>query len=183
MAPAAVVALLLRVALQTVAQGLRVSLSLRSLPAAAYRGTMVYRAPIGPVGPSGSGTGDVLRSGIPTTGQIAQWTDASHIVGVNLSSIVTPGQIVTKIFTANGTYTPTVGMSYCIIECVGGGGGGGGASDFGSINNVITGGGGGSGGYSRKKASAADIGVSKTVTIGAGGTAGNHRVSLAVLVG
>lgn len=45
------------------------------------------QGPIGPVGPSGPGTGDVLRSGIPTAGQMARWTDASHIEGVDAGAI------------------------------------------------------------------------------------------------
>jgi hypothetical protein len=75
-----------------------------------------------------------------------------------------------QVFTASGTYTPSAGMLYCIIECVGGGGGGGSAA--GSAANIYTGGGGGSGGYSRVMATAATIGASKTVTIGAGGAGG-----------
>jgi len=78
--------------------------------------------------------------------------------------------VVAQIFTASGTYTPTSGMHYCIIECVGGGGGGGGAASIGS--NYQVGGGGGGAGYSRTVASAATVGASQTVTIGAAGTAG-----------
>ena len=74
-------------------------------------------------------------------------------------------QVVQQIFTSDGTYTPTAGMDYCIVEAVGGGGGGGGtpnaASQFAS--------GGGAGGYSRSVFSAATIGASKAVDIGAGG--------------
>jgi hypothetical protein len=40
-------------------------------------------APAGPQGPSGSGTGNVLSSGTPVNGQIAQWTNATTIQGVN----------------------------------------------------------------------------------------------------
>src|SRR6266404_4495844 len=92
------------------------------------------------------------------------------------------GQIATKIatvsvqkFTGSGTYTPTSGMVYCIIECVGGGGGGGGTGAAGATTLIIGAGGGGSGGYSRLMASAATIGASKIVTVGAlggGGSAG-----------
>lgn len=78
--------------------------------------------------------------------------------------------IATQIFVANGTYTPTTGMKFCTIECVGGGGAGGGLSA--ALTIVGVGGGGGAGGYSRKISSAADIGVSQVVTIGAGGTPG-----------
>lgn len=85
--------------------------------------------------------------------------------------------VAQQVFTASGTYTPTTGMIYCMIECWGAGGGGGGAVVAGTANQVATGGGGGAGGYSRKLASASDIGASKTVTIGAagpGGSAGNN---------
>src|SRR5262245_40851282 len=72
-------------------------------------------------------------------------------------------QVVIQTFTASGTYTPTSGMSYCLIEAVGGGAGGaGGAATTGQSWSF---GGGGGGGYSRKRASAADIGVSQTVTV------------------
>lgn len=81
-------------------------------------------------------------------------------------------KVYVQEFTASGTYTPHAGMVKCLIECVGGGGGGGGvATTFNSINSG--GGGGGAGGYSRKLATAADIGESKTVTIGAAGAAGS----------
>lgn len=47
--------------------------------------------PTGPVGPAGPGTGDVLRSGVPTAGQLAQWTDSSHITGVDAPTGFTTG--------------------------------------------------------------------------------------------
>jgi hypothetical protein len=37
----------------------------------------------GPQGPSGAGTGNVLSSGTPVNGQIAQWTGSSTIQGIN----------------------------------------------------------------------------------------------------
>jgi len=75
-----------------------------------------------------------------------------------------------QVFTASGTYVPSPGMATCMIECVGGGAGGGGS--LGSSTNSQNGPGGGSGGYSRKFATAAQIGASQVVTVGAGGTAG-----------
>jgi hypothetical protein len=75
-----------------------------------------------------------------------------------------------QIFTASGTYTPSVGMLYCIIECVGGGGAGGGASGTATFYGI--GSGGAAGAYSRLVASAATVGVSKVVTIGVGGVPG-----------
>jgi hypothetical protein len=83
--------------------------------------------------------------------------------------------IVVSKFFASGTYTPTAGMKYCIIECIGAGGGGGGPN---AIPNYSVGGGGGaSGSYSRFLASAAQVGVSKVVTIGAQGVGGGAAVN------
>lgn len=75
----------------------------------------------------------------------------------------------TQTFTATGTYTPHAAMMYCQIEAVGAGGGGGGVE---GDSNAMAGAGGGGGGYSRKIATAADIGASQAVTIGAAGAAG-----------
>lgn len=83
------------------------------------------------------------------------------------------GLLAQRVFTASGTYTPTAGMVNCIIECIGGGGGGGGAG-FVSSAAMYAGGGGGSGGYSRSYKTAAQIGASQTITIGAGGTAATN---------
>jgi hypothetical protein len=79
--------------------------------------------------------------------------------------------IATQVFTANGTYTPTTGMKYCRVRAVGGGAGGGACN----TNNASVGGGGGAGGYGEEQYTAATIGASQAVTIGAlgaGGTAG-----------
>lgn len=74
-------------------------------------------------------------------------------------------------FTASGTYTPTVGMRFCIIEVMGGGGGGGGCgATSGSV--IAVSGGGGQGSMIEGQFTAVDIGVSKPVTIGAGGAGG-----------
>jgi hypothetical protein len=75
-------------------------------------------------------------------------------------------------FSASGTYTPTTGMIYAQIEVVGGGGAGGGVAS-GTVSGA--GGSGGSGAYSRCILTAAQIGASKAITIGAaaaGGAAG-----------
>lgn len=108
----------------------------------------------------------------PTTSSSASINTALSNVAAATSGI---NSVVVQTFTSNGTYTPTSGMSYCVIECWGGGGAGGGitagsGSSYGSP-------GGGAGGYSRKIASAATIGASQTVTIGtagAHGAAGNN---------
>src|SRR6266704_5700871 len=80
-------------------------------------------------------------------------------------------KIVVQKFTSSGTYTPTAGMTYCIIEALGGGSGGGGCDGRGGTANGVSGGG-GAGGRSIKFSTAAIIGASQTVTIGAAGTGG-----------
>ena len=85
-------------------------------------------------------------------------------------------KVVVQTFTGNGTYTPTAGMKYCQIECLGGGAGGGGAAS--GATTITTGGGGGAGSYARKVSTAAAIGASQAVTVGAaanGGTAGANN--------
>ena len=79
--------------------------------------------------------------------------------------------VVTQVFTSTGTYTPTVGMVYCISEVVGSGGGSGGVATTGAATSGFSGGGGG-GEYARGVFSAATIGASQAITIGAGGLAG-----------
>ena len=76
-----------------------------------------------------------------------------------------------QTFPSTGTYTPTAGMAYCAVQMVGGGGGGGGASIDGGAQSP-SGSGGGGGQYAFQVFSAATIGASKAVTIGAGGAGG-----------
>ena len=81
-------------------------------------------------------------------------------------------EIVVQTFTTGtSTYTPTAGMKYCIVELQAPGGGGGATTAAGATGGS-SGAGGGGGGYSRKTFTAATIGASQTVTMGAVGTAG-----------
>lgn len=92
--------------------------------------------------------------------------------GTNFHTSMVGGLSVnTQIFTSSGTYTPTPGMVFCIIECIGGGGGGGGAH-VGGVGRSHGANGGGGGTYSRLLATAATIGASQSVSIGAAGAAG-----------
>ena len=78
---------------------------------------------------------------------------------------------VTQIFISSGTYTPTVGMRYVTVKAVGGGGSGSGSN--GSAAGTGSVGVAGSGaGTVEVLLTAAQIGVSQAVTIGAGGAAG-----------
>ena len=78
--------------------------------------------------------------------------------------------VITQSFTSSGTYTPTAGMAYAQFELMGGGGGGGGVAITTSV--YAAGGGGGGGEYASGVLSAATIGVSQAITIGAGGAGG-----------
>lgn len=73
-----------------------------------------------------------------------------------------------QTFTSSGTYTPTPGMTFCVVEGVGGGGGGSGAATN-SAGNVSIGSPGSAGAWAKAMFTAAQIGTSKPVTIGAGG--------------
>lgn len=99
---------------------------------------------------------------------------SSTINTTNQTRLVTKTQYstVSQIFTGNGTYTPTTGMVYCQITCIGGGGGGGGAATTGA-GQYSLGGGGGAGEYAVGIFSAATVGASQAVTIGALGGGGS----------
>lgn len=78
-----------------------------------------------------------------------------------------------QVFTTPGagTYTPTAGMLYCLVEVQAGGGGGGGSAAP-AAGQGAAGGGGGSGAYTAGWFTAAQIGASKAFSIGAGGAGG-----------
>ena len=88
-------------------------------------------------------------------------TTWSLFSGVNVQVITTPG--------AN-TYTPTAGISHVIAISTGGGGGSGGVDSDGDSSAAS--GGGGAGATCIELFTAAQIGASQTVTIGAAGAAG-----------
>lgn len=117
-------------------------------------------------------TADPAFATLTSSGGTIVYTPGANSLNLEVSSSFFK-TINIQTFSSNGTYTPTAGMVYCIVECVGGGGGGGGSSNAG-VNSGNAGGGGGSGAYSRSFFAAASIGASQTVTIGAGGTAGSN---------
>ncbi|WP_429139262.1 glycine-rich domain-containing protein [Aeromonas veronii] len=76
-----------------------------------------------------------------------------------------------KTFTSSGVYTPAEGVKSVVVEMVGGGGGSGGTTST-SAGQASLGGGGGAGAYAKAILTAAEIGSSQSVTIGAGGSPG-----------
>lgn len=103
---------------------------------------------------------------VGTSGQVLTSNGAGALPTFQTAGSVSGSLINVQVFTASGTYTPTSGMGNCVIQCLGGGGAGGGTPS----NALSGGGGGGSGGFSQSYVTAATIGASQTVTIGAGGT-------------
>jgi hypothetical protein len=116
-----------------------------------------------------SGVAGFLPGAFGTTGQVLTSNGADVVPTFQtLSGLGAFTSINIQTFIATGTYTPTAGMLYCQIECIGGGAAGGGSDGTGGL--VAAGSGGGAGEYSVGIFSAATIGASKAVTIGAGGT-------------
>jgi hypothetical protein len=113
-------------------------------------------------------------SGTSTTAALAAVTLASQkfLVG-NAGAPTAKGlSVVRQVFSSTGTYTPTAGMIYCDIIAIGGGGGGGGAGST-SATQYSWGDGAGAGEYAVGTFSAATLGASQAVTIGALGSAGS----------
>jgi len=102
-----------------------------------------------------------------TDGQVIQTDGSGSAFWVASLPVITTTNVNIQVFFNSGTYVPTPGMKYCVIEAVGGGGGGGG----GQVNSgdYLGGGGGGSGAYARIIASSSIIGSSQSVSIGVGG--------------
>lgn len=108
-----------------------------------------------------------LSSAIPVTieqGGTGATTAAAALVNLGLGD-GTGRLIKCQIFNASGTYTPTTGTKFAIVEVVGGGGAGGGCQ-VGTGSNAACGGGGMSGEYVRARV---DNPTATAVTVGAGG--------------
>ena len=105
---------------------------------------------------------------IGDTGQVLSVTAVSKLPAWLAAAGGGGAAPVTQVFTASGTYTPTADMVSCLAFVVGGGGGSGGTTSNGDAGS----GGGGGGGCAIELLSAADIGASQAVTIGAGGSGG-----------
>ena len=105
----------------------------------------------------------VTPNGVIDTGSASQLYDAL------LSAM--PGRLLgaPKVFTSNGTYTPTSGTKAILVEVLGAGGGGGGASAA-NTSSIGLGTGGAGGAYA--KSFLTTVPASQAVTVGAGGASG-----------
>jgi hypothetical protein len=116
--------------------------------------------------------GTALGFGQVNLAAAAATTGVSPIVrggtGVATGAVL---RVVSQVFTASGTYTPTTGTLYSTLRCWGAGAGGGGVTNSGATTSFAAAGG-GAGSPAEDTLSAAAIGASLTVTIGAAGTAG-----------
>ena len=81
--------------------------------------------------------------------------------------------VAVQRFTSSGTYTPTVGMKFCIVEGYGAGSGSATRYTSSSATTVSGSQAGAAGSSFISVYTAAEIGASRAVTIGAGGTAGS----------
>lgn len=104
------------------------------------------------------GTGDTLKTSFTKTNSNFSELYSGRISGIAVQVFATAG---------TATYTPTAGMMSCLIEVIGGGGGGGSTGD--STGIALAAGGGGGGGYSRALKTAAQVGASQNVRVGAAG--------------
>lgn len=90
--------------------------------------------------------------------------------------------VVSQVFTASGTYTPTTGMRWCEIE-VAGGGASGGLINAATTSAAAAAGGGSGAGYAKGTFYNTTVSTSQTVTIGAGGSAsGGGTTSVGSLI-
>lgn len=150
-----------------------------------YEGPHSLTVAAGGTGAASYNTNGAVISGTSSTASLASVALANQkfLVG-NTSAAPTAKafSIVIQTFTSTQTYTPTSGMVYCVIECVGGGGGGGTAAIVSGQYSAGSGGGGGE--YAMGTFSAATIGASQSVTIGSGGASatGGGDTSVGALI-
>jgi hypothetical protein len=136
----------------------------------------------------GGGTGDtsftaysVITGGTTSTGALQNVSGvgvANQVLTSNgpgmlpswqtISSSITPINVITYDTAGTYTYTPTSGMKLITVEGCGGGGSGAAVPNT-SSSQVAASSGGGSGGYSKYIVTAAQVGTSQPVVVGAGG--------------
>lgn len=113
------------------------------------------------------GGSNAAWANITSLGGTVTITNGPNTINLEVNSTVN-----VLVFTTSGTYTPSTGMTSCLIEVIGGGGGGGGCTGSLAANQWSVASAGGSGGYAKNLFNAATIGGSQVVTVGAGGAGG-----------
>lgn len=91
---------------------------------------------------------------------------------IDFNTLTSGRQGTTQKFETTGTYTPSAGMKFVVVEVVGAGGGSGVVSAT-SATQTSTAGGGAAGSYAKGILTAAQIGASQAITVGVGGVGGN----------
>lgn len=114
----------------------------------------------------------VLSPSYDTDPPTAPYWTSNQITGVVNANVTTGRLIGTQVFTASGTYVPTPGMGSVKVTLVGGGAGGAGIPAT-PAGQSAGGAGGGAGGIGVYMFTAAQIGTSQPIVIGAGGAGGN----------
>jgi hypothetical protein len=156
---------------------------LSAVGGALLSGPAFIGTPTAPTATTGTNTTQLattafVAAALSTAGGVTSFNSRAGVVTLTAADITGAGGqlagppvLAIRVIATSGTYTPTAGMTCCLIECVGAGAGGCGQGG-GAAGQYVIGGGGGSGAYARKLATAAQIGASQTVTIGAAGVGG-----------
>lgn len=129
------------------------------------------------LGTTGSGNfvlaGSPALTGNPTAPTASAEDSDTSIATTEYADRVLRNMVVrTQTFDASGTYTPHAKMVFAKIEAWGSGGGGGGSAVAATAGQAGQGGGGGAGAYVYRWVTKSQVGVSKSVTISAGGLGG-----------
>ena len=116
-------------------------------------------------------------TGVPAGPTAAPGTNTTQLASTAFVAAATAGSTnrilrVVRRAIGNGTYVPSAGMTFVLVELGGAGGGGGGAIFAGAAGSGACGGGGGSGSYAVGIATAAQVGAGIAVTLGLAGTGG-----------
>lgn len=114
--------------------------------------------------------GGLTASGTPSSSTFLRG-DGAWATPSSLAGTVT----VQRFTSGSGTYTPTAGTQFIIVEMCGGGGGSGAATA--TTGTIAISGPGGAGAYVKFKMTAAQIGASLSYAVGAGGSAGTGGAS------
>ncbi|MEH5014106.1 hypothetical protein [Phytobacter diazotrophicus] len=132
-------------------------------------GTIALLAPLDSPVLTGTPTAPTASAGTNTT-QLATTAFVGNAITAASGRLLNNGPL---IFNTPGvtTYTPSALMKFCIVEVLGAGGGSGGCPAT-SASQIAAAAGGAGGSWARVSLTAAQVGSSQAVTVGAGGAAG-----------